>query len=176
MTDDTAGPRRPSGEQAGAHAMGEHAAAWRSSPISGSPSCAARSCPCTPSPVFATQPTSATTLSPALRHPQRPDDPPMPTFVLLARLTPDGVRTVRNNPPRRTAGRHRPRAVSHARGVRDFVSIVEAPDERMMARVSPGLGSSGAARYHSLAAIAVDEFLEAFMTRPTPQHPNSRQC
>jgi uncharacterized protein with GYD domain len=38
---------------------------------------------------------------------------------------------------------------------------VEAPDEVTMARVSLELGSRGTARYESLLAIPVDEFIAA---------------
>ena len=41
----------------------------------------------------------------------------------------------------------------------DFVNIVEAPDEATMARVSLELGSRGTARYESLTAIPVDDFI-----------------
>jgi uncharacterized protein with GYD domain len=43
----------------------------------------------------------------------------------------------------------------------DFVNIVDAPDEKTMARVSMELGSRGTARYESLAAIPIDEFIAA---------------
>jgi uncharacterized protein with GYD domain len=41
----------------------------------------------------------------------------------------------------------------------DFINVVEAPDEATMARVSLELGSRGTARYESLTAIPVDEFI-----------------
>ncbi len=41
----------------------------------------------------------------------------------------------------------------------DFISVVEAPDEATMARVSLELGSRGTGRYETLAAIGVDEFI-----------------
>ena len=41
----------------------------------------------------------------------------------------------------------------------DFVNIVEAPDESTMARVSLELGSRGTARYESLTAIPIDDFI-----------------
>ncbi len=41
------------------------------------------------------------------------------------------------------------------------MNIVEAPDETTMARVSLELGSRGTARYESLAAIPVDDFIAA---------------
>jgi uncharacterized protein with GYD domain len=41
----------------------------------------------------------------------------------------------------------------------DFVSIVEAPDERTMARVSLELGSRGSGRFETLSAIPIDDFI-----------------
>ena len=81
-------------------------------------------------------------------------------------LTPEGVQTVKNNPQRiqevndevRAARRDREGAVGDARDV-DFISVVEAPDEATMARVSLELGSRGTGRYETLAAIPVDEFI-----------------
>jgi uncharacterized protein with GYD domain len=46
-------------------------------------------------------------------------------------------------------------------GQYDFVNIVEAPDEVTMSRVSLELGSRGTARYESLVAIPVDDFISA---------------
>ncbi len=43
----------------------------------------------------------------------------------------------------------------------DFVNIIEAPDEQTMARVSLELGSRGTAKYESLPAIPVDDFISA---------------
>ena len=43
----------------------------------------------------------------------------------------------------------------------DFVNVVEAPDEKVMSKVSLELGSRGTARYQSLVAIPIDEFISA---------------
>ena len=43
----------------------------------------------------------------------------------------------------------------------DFVNIVEAPDEKTMARISLELGSRGTAHYESLPAIPIDDFIAA---------------
>jgi uncharacterized protein with GYD domain len=43
----------------------------------------------------------------------------------------------------------------------DFISIVEAPDERIMARVSLELGSRGTGRYETLAAIPIEDFISS---------------
>ena len=43
----------------------------------------------------------------------------------------------------------------------DFINVVEAPDDKTMSRVSLELGSRGTARYETLIAIPVDEFIGA---------------
>ena len=46
-------------------------------------------------------------------------------------------------------------------GPYDFVNIVEAPDEKVIARVSMELAARGTAHFQTLTAIPVDEFLAA---------------
>ena len=90
----------------------------------------------------------------------------MPTYVMLTQLTPEGVQTVKNNPNRikevnkevESLGAE-VKAQWATLGQYDFVNIVEAPDEATMARVSMELGSRGTARYESLAAIPIDDFI-----------------
>jgi uncharacterized protein with GYD domain len=90
----------------------------------------------------------------------------MPTFVMLSTLTPEGVQTLKNNPQRiREVNKEVEQLGASVKGQwavlgqYDFVNIIEAPDEKTMARVSLELGSRGTARYESLAAIPVDEFI-----------------
>ncbi len=92
----------------------------------------------------------------------------MPTYLMLSTLTPEGVQTIKNNP-------HRIREVNQeieqlgasvkaqwaTLGHFDFVNIVEAPDEKVMARVSLELGSRGTAKYETLTAIPIDDFISA---------------
>ncbi len=92
----------------------------------------------------------------------------MPTYLMFATLTPDGVQTVKNNPQRIKEVNHEVQQLGatvkaqwSTLGRFDFVSIVEAPDELTMARVSLELGSRGTARYESLVAIPVDDFISA---------------
>jgi uncharacterized protein with GYD domain len=92
----------------------------------------------------------------------------MPTFVLLSTLTPEGVQTLKNNPQRlREVNKEIEQLGATVKaqwavlGRFDFVNIVEAPDETTMARVSLELGSRGTARYESLVAIPVDDFISA---------------
>jgi uncharacterized protein with GYD domain len=92
----------------------------------------------------------------------------MPTYVLLTTLTPEGVQTVKNNPQRILEVNKEVenlgatvKAQWATLGHVDFISIVEAPDEKTMARVSLELGSRGTARYETLTAIPIDEFIAA---------------
>lgn len=90
----------------------------------------------------------------------------MPTFVLLSTLTPEGVQTVKNNPQRiREVNRELEqlgvtvKAQWATLGRYDFINVVEAPDENVMARASLELGSRGTARYETLTAIPIDDFI-----------------
>jgi uncharacterized protein with GYD domain len=87
---------------------------------------------------------------------------------MLTTLTPEGVQTLKNNPARiKEVNREVEQlgATVEAQwavlGQYDFVNVVEAPDEKTMARVSLELGSRGTARYESLAAIPIDDFIAA---------------
>jgi uncharacterized protein with GYD domain len=92
----------------------------------------------------------------------------MPTYIMLSTLTPEGVQTVKNNPSRikevnREIEQIGARVVAQwaVLGQFDFVNVVEAPDEKTMAKVSLELGSRGTASYQSLAAIPIDEFISS---------------
>jgi uncharacterized protein with GYD domain len=92
----------------------------------------------------------------------------MPTYIMLSTLTPEGVQTVKNNPGRikevnKEIEQIGAKVVAQwaTLGQFDFVNVVEAPDEKTMARVSLELGSRGTARYQSLAAIPIDEFISS---------------
>ena len=56
----------------------------------------------------------------------------------------------------------------------DFVNVVEAPDEKTMARVSLELGSRGTARYETLAAIPIDDFIARAVAREGPRRRRGR--
>ena len=43
----------------------------------------------------------------------------------------------------------------------DFVNVIEAPDDLTMSRISLELGSRGTARYESMSAIPIDDFMSA---------------
>ena len=92
----------------------------------------------------------------------------MPTFILLTTLTPEGVATLKNNPARiREVNREVEQLGATVKaqwavlGQYDFINVIVAPDEKTIARVSLELGSRGTARYESLVAIPIDEFIAA---------------
>jgi uncharacterized protein with GYD domain len=67
----------------------------------------------------------------------------MPTYIMLSTLTPEGVQTVKNNPQRINEVNKEVeqlgatvKAQWATLGHVDFISIIEAPDEGTMARVS----------------------------------------
>jgi uncharacterized protein with GYD domain len=90
----------------------------------------------------------------------------MPTYILLSTLTAEGRKTVKERPERiREVNRE-----IEAFGVKvlsqyavlgpyDFVSVIEAPDNATVARVSVELGSRGTVKIMSLPAIPIEEFI-----------------
>ncbi|MDQ3719498.1 MAG: GYD domain-containing protein [Actinomycetota bacterium] len=92
----------------------------------------------------------------------------MSTYVMLTTLTPEGVQTLKNNPQRLQEVNKeieqlgaQVKAQWAVLGRYDFVNVIEAPDDQTMARVSLELGSRGTARYESLSAIPVDDFVDS---------------
>ena len=90
----------------------------------------------------------------------------MPTYLMLSRLTEQGVQTLHANPGRLAEVNHDVEEmgakVLHqwaSLGEYDFVSIVEAPDDVTIAKVSITLGARGSTKLESLPLIAVDDFL-----------------
>jgi uncharacterized protein with GYD domain len=90
----------------------------------------------------------------------------MPTYVMLSTLTPEGVQTIKNNPQRiKEVNREIEQLGASVKaqwstlGRFDFVNVIEAPDDKTVARVSLELGSRGTAKYETLAAIPIDDFI-----------------
>ena len=92
----------------------------------------------------------------------------MPTYILLSKLTDEGWKTVREKPERIKEVNRELEAmgvkVVHqyaTLGTYDFVNIVEAPDNKTIARVSIEMGSRGTIQITSVPAIPIDEFITA---------------
>jgi len=88
----------------------------------------------------------------------------MPIYVMLTNLTPEGVRTLKNNPNRvsevnKEVEQIGAKVVSQyaTLGQYDFVTIVEAPDDKTMAKVSVELGSRGTMTRETMAALPSEE-------------------
>ena len=92
----------------------------------------------------------------------------MPVYILLSRLSTQGVQTLRSNPDRlREVNKDVEELgakVLHqwaTLGEWDFVNVVEAPDIETIARVSVSLGARGSTRIETLPALTIDELLNA---------------
>ncbi|HEX9966901.1 MAG TPA: GYD domain-containing protein [Solirubrobacterales bacterium] len=88
----------------------------------------------------------------------------MPTYVMLTNLTSEGVKTLKNNPGRvaevnKEVEQIGARVISQyaTLGQYDFVTVVEAPDEKTMAKVSVELGSRGTMTSQTLAALPAED-------------------
>ena len=89
----------------------------------------------------------------------------MATFIMLTNLTADGVKTLKSTPGRvqevnKEVEQLGARVLDQwaVLGPYDFISVVEAPDEATMAKVSVELGSRGTITSQTLAAIPAEEF------------------
>jgi len=92
----------------------------------------------------------------------------MPTYLMLTNLTAEGVRTLKNNPGRidevnREVEQMGVKVVSQyaTLGQYDFVTVVEAPDDKTMAKVSVELGSRGTMTSQTLAAIPAGDLADS---------------
>ena len=90
----------------------------------------------------------------------------MPTYILLSNLTAQGVQTLRSNPERiREVNKDIEELgakVLHqwaTLGPFAFVNVVEAPDAATVAKISVTLGARGSAKFQTLTALGIDEFL-----------------
>lgn len=90
----------------------------------------------------------------------------MPKFVMLSTLGPDGHARLRENPERL----REVNADVEAMGVKvleqfallgpyDFLNILEAPDERTMAKVATTLAARGTLKTLTLTAIEVEDYI-----------------
>jgi uncharacterized protein with GYD domain len=90
----------------------------------------------------------------------------MPTYILLSTLTDEGRRTVKERPERIQEVNKEIEALGAkvmsqyvVLGPYDFVNVVEATDNKTIARVSMELGARGTVQIMSMAAIPINEFI-----------------
>ena len=96
----------------------------------------------------------------------------MPQYILLSNLTDEGWKTVRENPARikevnKELEAFGVRVVSQyaVLGPYDFATIVEAPDNKTISRVSIELGSRGTIKIMTMAAVPIEEFIASMKKR-----------
>ena len=85
---------------------------------------------------------------------------------MLSTLGPDGWETVRQNPDRIVAVREEVEALGlkvlaqyALMGQYDFINVIEAPDEKTMAKAAVMLAARGTMRTTTLQAISIDELI-----------------
>jgi len=90
----------------------------------------------------------------------------MPIYILLSRLSQQGVATLKANPARllevnRDVEELGARALHQwaTLGEFDFVNVIEAPDTATVARVSIALGARGSTKIETLPALTIDELV-----------------
>ena len=96
----------------------------------------------------------------------------MPQYILLSNLTDDGWETIKEKPERirevnRELAAFGVKVISQyaTLGEYDFVNIVEAPDNKTVAKVSVELGSRGTIQIKTMPAIPIGEFIESVKKR-----------
>ena len=95
----------------------------------------------------------------------------MRTYLLLSTLSPQGLQTLATTPERllevnREIERLGGRVVKQwaLLGAYDFLSVVEAPDATVIARITVELASRGSASFETLPALSVEELIETLRT------------
>ena len=91
----------------------------------------------------------------------------MPLYIMISNLTDEGRKTIKKNPDRIQAVNKEIEALGchvHAQyamlGPYDFITIIEAPSNEAIARLSIELGSRGTIQIVTLPAISVPEFVD----------------
>ncbi|HEY5594370.1 MAG TPA: GYD domain-containing protein [Nitrospiria bacterium] len=91
----------------------------------------------------------------------------MPTYVLLSTLTDQGRKTIKVRPGRIKQVNNEIEAMGAKvvaqyalLGPYDFVNIIEAKDNKAIAKISVELGSRGSVQFLTMPAIPIDEFIE----------------
>lgn len=89
------------------------------------------------------------------------------TYLMLSTLTDEGRRTLKERPDRLDevnkeieAMGARVRSQYAVLGGYDFVNVIEAPTNEVVARIAMELGSRGSIRVITLPALAVNEFVQ----------------
>jgi uncharacterized protein with GYD domain len=92
----------------------------------------------------------------------------MPTYLMLTNLTGEGLRTLKNNPGRVTEVNKEVEQMGGkvvtqyaTLGEYDFVTVIEAPDEKTMTKISVELGSRGTMTSRTLSAMLAADLADS---------------
>ncbi len=92
----------------------------------------------------------------------------MAAYLMLTTLTDHGCETLKKNPERIKEVNSEVEAMGGKiisqyalLGAFDFATVIEAPDNGAVARISLNLGARGTVRIQTLPAVGVDEFIES---------------
>jgi uncharacterized protein with GYD domain len=91
----------------------------------------------------------------------------MPVYIMVSTLTNEGRKTIKNNPERikevdKEIEKMGVKVLAQyvLLGMYDFLSVVEAPDNETIAKMSTELGARGTIQLMTLSAIPIYEFVE----------------
>ena len=97
----------------------------------------------------------------------------MATYIMLSTLTDEGRKTLKARPERLQSVNKeveemgaRVRAQYAVLGGYDFVNVIDAPSNEVMARISMELGSRGTIKITTLPGMPIEEFLNNMAASP----------
>jgi uncharacterized protein with GYD domain len=92
----------------------------------------------------------------------------MALYIMMTNLTDEGRKTVKTNPQRIKEVNKEVEAMGVkilaqyvALGQFDFINILDAPDNKMIAKVATELGSRGTLQTNTLAAMTLDDYIDS---------------
>jgi uncharacterized protein with GYD domain len=92
----------------------------------------------------------------------------MPLYIMMSTLTDEGRKTVKANPRRIKEVNKEVEEMGVniiaqyvALGQYDFINVLEAPDNETVAKVAIELGSRGTLVTNTIAALTLDDFINA---------------
>jgi uncharacterized protein with GYD domain len=96
----------------------------------------------------------------------------MRTFILLSILTGQGMQTLAATPERLLEVNREIEALGGRvvdqwalLGAYDFLSVVEAPDDHAIQRITAELTARGSAQFETLVALSLEDFVDALAGR-----------
>lgn len=91
----------------------------------------------------------------------------MPTYILLSNLTDEGAQTIVKRPGRINEVNREIEAMGckilsqyAVLGSYDFVTVVEAPDNETILKISVEMGARGSVKIQTMVAIPIEQFIK----------------